>query len=80
MKNKGGGDEVKPLKEPKQWNSWQWTFLSIAHAYDFKDVTDPTFTPTQLMLIHAPFLNAENTHIWPTCCQCERIECPTPVI
>ena len=33
MKNKGGRDKVKPLKEPKQWNTWQCTFLPIAHAY-----------------------------------------------
>ena len=45
MKNIGGGDEVKPLKEPKQWNTWQHTFLSIAHAYDFKDVTNLTYIP-----------------------------------
>ena len=45
MKNKGGGDDVKPLKEAKQWNTWQRTFLSVAHAYDFKDVTDPTYIP-----------------------------------
>ena len=35
LKNKGGADDVKPLKEPRQWNTWQRTFLSIAHAYDF---------------------------------------------
>ena len=23
MKNKRGGDELKPLKEAKQWNTWQ---------------------------------------------------------
>ena len=23
MKNKGGGDELKPLKEARQWNTWQ---------------------------------------------------------
>ena len=23
MKNKEGGDELKPLKEAKQWNTWQ---------------------------------------------------------
>ena len=40
-----GGDEVIPLKEPKQWNTWQRTFLSIAHAYNFKDVTDLTYVP-----------------------------------
>ena len=45
MKNKGGADEVKPLKEPKQWNTWQCTFLSIAHAYDFKDVTNISYVP-----------------------------------
>ena len=45
MKNKGGVDEVKPLKEPKQWNTWQCTFLSIAHAYDFKDVTNISYVP-----------------------------------
>ena len=45
MKNKGGADDVKPLKEPKQWNTWQRTFLSIAHAYDFKDVTNISYAP-----------------------------------
>ena len=53
MKNRGGGGggragggvNVKPLREAKQWNTWQRTFLSIAHAYDFKDVTDPTYIP-----------------------------------
>ena len=45
MKNKGGGDELKPLKEPKQWNTWQCTFLSLAHAYNFKHITDPTYVP-----------------------------------
>ena len=45
MKNKGGGDGIKPLKETKQWNTWQCTFLSIAHAYDFKDITDATYVP-----------------------------------
>ena len=43
MKNKGGADDVKPLKEPKQWNTWQHTFLSIAHAYNFKDVTNISY-------------------------------------
>ena len=37
MKNKGGGDGIKPLKETKQWNTWQHTFLPCA---DFKDITD----------------------------------------
>ena len=23
IKNKGGSDEIKPLKEPKHWNTWQ---------------------------------------------------------
>ena len=32
MKNTGGEDDVKPLKEPKQWNTWQWTFLSVVHS------------------------------------------------
>ena len=45
MKNKGGADDVKPLKEPKQWNTWQRTFLSIAHAYDFKDATNISYVP-----------------------------------
>ena len=45
MKNKGGGDDVKPLKEAKQWNAWHCTFLSVAHSYDFKDITDPTHVP-----------------------------------
>ena len=45
MRNKGGGDDIKHLKEAKQWNTWQHTFLSIAHAYDFKDIMDATFVP-----------------------------------
>ena len=48
MKNKGGGDDVKPLKEPKQWNTWQRTFLSIAHSYDFMDITDISYSPDSL--------------------------------
>ena len=43
IKNKGGADDVKPLKEPKQWNTWQRTLLSIAHAYDFKDITNISY-------------------------------------
>ena len=45
MKNKGRGDEVKPLKEAKQWNAWHQTFLSVAHSHDFMDITDPTYVP-----------------------------------
>ena len=45
MKNKGGGDDVKPLKQAKQWNAWHHSFLSITHSYDFKDITDPTDVP-----------------------------------
>ena len=48
MKNKGGGDDVKPLKEPKQWNTWQRTFLSVAHSYDFMDITDVSYSPDSL--------------------------------
>ena len=48
MRNKGGADEVKPLKEAKQWNTWQRTFLSVAHAYDFKDITDASFVPDSM--------------------------------
>ena len=48
MKNKGGGDDVKPLKEPKQWNTWQQTFLSVAHSYDFMDITDVSYSPDSL--------------------------------
>ena len=44
MKKKGGGDDVKPLKETKQWNIWQWTFLSVAHSYDFMDITDFSYS------------------------------------
>ena len=40
MKNKGGGDELKSLKEARQWNTWQRTFMFVAHAYDFKDITN----------------------------------------
>ena len=45
MKNKGGGDDVKVLKEAKQWNTWNCSFLSVVHTYDFKDVTDPSYVP-----------------------------------
>ena len=45
MKNKGGGDDVKPLKEAKQWDAWHRTFLSVTHSYDFKDITDPMYVP-----------------------------------
>ena len=48
MKNKGGGDDVKPLKEHKQWNTWQQTFLSISHSYDFMDITDVSYLPDSL--------------------------------
>ena len=44
MKNKGGGDDVKPLKEPEQWNTWQQIFLSVAHSYDFLDITDISYS------------------------------------
>ena len=43
MKNNGGSDELKLLKEPKQWDMWQRVFLSIAHSYNFKDITDPCY-------------------------------------
>ena len=45
MKNKGGSDDVKPLKEAKQWNAWHHSFLSVAHSYNFKDITDPMYVP-----------------------------------
>ena len=45
IKNKGHGDEVKPLKEAKQWNAWHRTFLSVAHSHDFMDITNPTYVP-----------------------------------
>ena len=45
MKNIGGRDSVKPLKEQKQWNTWQHAFLSIAHAYNFKDMMNITYIP-----------------------------------
>ena len=48
MKKKGGGDDLKALKEPKQWNTWQRTFLSIAHSYDFMDITDVSYSPDSL--------------------------------
>ena len=48
MKNKGGVDGIKPLKETKQWNTWQCTFLSIACAYDIKDVTSATYVPNPM--------------------------------
>ena len=45
MKNKGGSDDVKPLKEAKQWNAWHRTFLSVAHSHDIMDITNPTYVP-----------------------------------
>ena len=45
MKNKGRGDDMKPLKEAKQWNAWHRTFLSVAHSHDFMDITHPTYVP-----------------------------------
>ena len=48
MKNKGGSDEIKPLKEPKHWNTWQRTFLSVAHSYNFMDITDSTYVPDSI--------------------------------
>ena len=45
MKNKGHGDDVKPLEEAKQWSAWHRTFLSVAHSHDFMDITDPTYVP-----------------------------------
>ena len=42
MKNKGGGDDVKALKEAKQWNPWNCSFLSVVQTYD---VTDPSYVP-----------------------------------
>ena len=45
MKNKGCSDDVKPLKEAKQWNAWHRTFLSVAHSHDFMDIIDPTYVP-----------------------------------
>ena len=35
MKNKGGGDDVKVLKEAKQWNTWNHSFLSVVYTYEF---------------------------------------------
>ena len=48
LKNKGGSDDVKEFKEGKQWNTWNRSFLSVAHAYDFKDITDPTYVPNSM--------------------------------
>ena len=45
MKNKGGTDGLKPLNKPKQWNTWQHTFLCIMHSHDFKEATDATYVP-----------------------------------
>ena len=45
MKNKGGGDDVKPLKEAKQWNAWHRRLLSVAHSHDFMDITNPMYVP-----------------------------------
>ena len=62
MKNKGGGDELKPLKEARQWNTWQRTFLSVAHAYDFKDVTDITYVPDGLDIDACTVFNLQQEH------------------
>ena len=48
LKNKGGSDDVKPFKEGKQWNTWNRSFLSVTHTYDFKDITDSTYVPNSI--------------------------------
>ena len=48
MKNKGGSDKIKHLKEPKHWNTWQQTFLSVTHSYNFTDNTDSTYVPDSI--------------------------------
>ena len=45
MKNKGRGDDMKPLNEAIQWNAWHHTFLSVAHSHDFMGITDPMYVP-----------------------------------
>ena len=62
MKNKGGGDELKPLKEARQWNTWQQTFLSVAHAYDFKDITDITYVPDGLDIDACTVFDLQQKH------------------
>ena len=62
MKNKGGGNGIKPLKEAKQWNAWNQSFLSIAHTYDFKDVTDLSYVPDASDTAACSFFEAQQKH------------------
>ena len=48
LKNKGGSDDAKPFKEGKQWNTWNRSILSVAHTYDFKDITDSMYVPNSM--------------------------------
>ena len=48
LKNKGGSDDVKTFKEGKPWNTWNRSFLSVTHTYDFKDITDPMYVPDSM--------------------------------
>jgi hypothetical protein len=34
-----------PLKDEKQWDTWQCTTVAQAHAQDISEVLDPTYTP-----------------------------------
>ena len=62
MKNKGGGDDVKALKEAKQWNTWNHSFLSVAHTYNFKDITDPSYVPDRSNSDACSLFEAQQKH------------------
>ena len=64
MKNKGRSDDVKPLKEAKQWNAWHRTFLSVAHSHDFMDITDPTYIPNPSDDDASALFDAQQKHVF----------------
>ena len=64
MKNKGHGDDVKPLKEAKQWNAWHRTFLSVAHSHDFMDITDPMYVPDPSDDDACALFDAQQKHVF----------------
>ena len=62
MKNKGGSDKIKSLKEPKHWNTWQCTFSSVAHSYNIMDITDPTYVPDPVDLDACTVFKLQQQH------------------
>ena len=64
MKNKGRSDDVKSLKEAKQWNAWHHTFLSVTHSHDFMDITDPTYVPKPSDDDACALFDAQQKHVF----------------